>query len=638
MQKNDIKIFCSHRTDMKNEVFDNKLYIPIRCGAFFDENKNPHVKLGDDSGDNISRKKALYSELTVLYWAWKNQTADYMGLCHYRRLFSCAKDNTNFVQGNCHSNGCLSAEILDKNTVKKYVMDEESLSKEIKGYDAVFIKPIDLRDYKLKSNYQAMSEAKSWHVMSDVDIAIKIIKEKYPQMSDVVDEYMYNYNYSYLYNCFVMKKELFNEYCSWLFDILFEVEKRIDCTNYSERQTRAVGLIGEHILGVWILWLKKQKKYKINDLPLLFVENTKVVEDLYPAFSENYSVIAASSSKEYVPYLSVYLTSIVKNANKNKNYDIIIFERNIPDQQKKLLKEYVEADNISLRFVNPMRILLDYGDLKFPKHYNLECYFRLTAPLVLKNFKKIIFTDIDLVFRKDPALLYEIELGDYSLAACHDLIYTAFLNFPGLDWKEYAKDVLELNEPYDYCNTGVLLINCEKFRKNNISEILLKYCNEYQYRILEQDVLNKYFKSNILHIDYRWNFPVLNHLNENLIDFIPARFLPNYINAKNEPFIIHWTSKFKPWEMAAKEYGYVWWEYARYTPFYELLLKNLVFIENNGYKNQVKEAILYRKNILKYWIIKILYNFSFGKKRKYYKMKKNILRNKVNLGKAYRKN
>ena len=43
---------------------------------------------GDDSGDNISDRNAVYHEPTGLYWAWKNVQADYLGLCHYRRYFA----------------------------------------------------------------------------------------------------------------------------------------------------------------------------------------------------------------------------------------------------------------------------------------------------------------------------------------------------------------------------------------------------------------------------------------------------------------------------------------------------------------------------------------------------------------------
>ena len=90
-EKPDIKIFVSHRIDLDSETIDNPLYIPVRCGAVYDERENVTM-LGDDTGDNISEKRMTYNELTVQYWAWKNVKADYYGLCHYRRYLSFSKN------------------------------------------------------------------------------------------------------------------------------------------------------------------------------------------------------------------------------------------------------------------------------------------------------------------------------------------------------------------------------------------------------------------------------------------------------------------------------------------------------------------------------------------------------------------
>ena len=89
--KPDIKIFVSHRIDLDSETIDNPLYIPVRCGAVYDEREGVTM-LGDDTGDNISEKRESFCELTVQYWAWKNIKADYYGLCHYRRYFSFADE------------------------------------------------------------------------------------------------------------------------------------------------------------------------------------------------------------------------------------------------------------------------------------------------------------------------------------------------------------------------------------------------------------------------------------------------------------------------------------------------------------------------------------------------------------------
>lgn len=66
---------------------DDPAYLPLHVGTALHPDVLPGIQ-GDDEGDNISRLNASYSELTALYWMWKNCDADYKGLVHYRRLFA----------------------------------------------------------------------------------------------------------------------------------------------------------------------------------------------------------------------------------------------------------------------------------------------------------------------------------------------------------------------------------------------------------------------------------------------------------------------------------------------------------------------------------------------------------------------
>ena len=85
----DIKIFVSHRIDLDADCLDQDIYVPVRCGAVFD-NKSSTIA-GDDTGDNISALNDYYSELSAQYWAWKNYDTlgnpDYIGFMHDRRHF-----------------------------------------------------------------------------------------------------------------------------------------------------------------------------------------------------------------------------------------------------------------------------------------------------------------------------------------------------------------------------------------------------------------------------------------------------------------------------------------------------------------------------------------------------------------------
>ena len=55
-----------------------------------------------------------------------------------------------------------------------------------------------------------------------------------------------------MFNMFIMKKDILNDYCNWLFDILFELEKRVDNTKYDAFHGRFYGRVSELLLDVWI--------------------------------------------------------------------------------------------------------------------------------------------------------------------------------------------------------------------------------------------------------------------------------------------------------------------------------------------------------------------------------------------------
>lgn len=312
------------------------------------------------------------------------------------------------------------------------------------------------------------------------------------------------------------------------------------------------------------------------------IGNIDTYIDIMPAFESNEITLCTSSSNFYVPYLSVFLESIKKHASKDNCYDIIIFEHDITTENKNLLYKRIKSNNVSLRFVNPMFIIEKY-DLSISAWYSIECYFRLTAPLILKNFDKIIFTDVDLIFEKDPAELYNINIDGYPLAACSDLMMDLMINIKDdNDWFGYLKNVLKLDDPYKYFNTGVMILNLKEFNKNNYTLKLLELVSKIKFRILEQDALNYFFKTNIKYIDTSWNFPILHRGFKQVIDLMPENSLAQYKNDKKDPKIIHYAGYFKPWIFVDEDLADVWWKYARNTIFYEKILVNLW---DNNFKN-----------------------------------------------------
>ena len=221
---------------------DDDIYVPIHVGA---EGKESLGYVPDNTGDNISSKNPNYCELTGLYWAWKNLDCEYIGLCHYRRYFG----------KSIHA----SRDMKKKKDAIFHRPDYEEL---LRRYDVILPKK---RNYYIET---VRSQYEHAHNKSDLDEVEKIIQEKYPDYLNTFIKVM-DRRKLHILNMFVMKKHIFDEYCTWLFDILFTLEKRIDISAYDSYEARIFGFMSERLFNVWIE-RQNLKKYEAN---VVFLEN-----------------------------------------------------------------------------------------------------------------------------------------------------------------------------------------------------------------------------------------------------------------------------------------------------------------------------------------------------------------------------
>jgi hypothetical protein len=227
------KLFSPPKDDM---------FLPVQVGAIGKE------RIGfttDDTGSNISEKNRSFCELTGLYWAWKNLNgADAVGLCHYRRFFKASQSKI--------------AAMLDK-------------------ADCILPKP---RNYFIETTYSQYAHA---HHAIDLDTTRKIIAERHPDYLAAFDATMKSTK-GHRFNMLIMKRALLDRYCTWLFDILLELEKRLDISSYSDNDRRVFGFVGERLLDVWI----NANGIQYLELPVLHTESqhwpTKIVKFLSRKF------------------------------------------------------------------------------------------------------------------------------------------------------------------------------------------------------------------------------------------------------------------------------------------------------------------------------------------------------------------
>ena len=231
----NIKIIVA--THKEYPMPDDPVYFPLQAGAAI----NPPLSYpGDNTGENISAKNKNFCELTALYWAWKNLECDYLGLVHYRRHFA------------------------GKNSGKKFsrIISGTQLESILAGVPLVMPKK---RNYFIESNRSQYIHA---HHAQDLSVTQAVISEKYPEYLAAYNKVM-DSTKGYRFNMCIMRKDLLDNYCSWLFDILFEVEKRLDISNYSSYDARVFGFISERLLDIWV----EKNHPPMKTLPLINLES-----------------------------------------------------------------------------------------------------------------------------------------------------------------------------------------------------------------------------------------------------------------------------------------------------------------------------------------------------------------------------
>ena len=570
----DIKIFVSHRIDLDSETINNPLYIPVRCGAVYDE-REAVTMLGDDTGDNISEKETLYGNLTTLYWAWKNVEADYYGFCVQDEYlaFTIPNDDQRLIENNEWKH--LSQPFLTRNLFKKYGLNNVDLVRDtVMNGDAVVPKAIHVHDAEfVYKYYQSLMYTNDTR---DLDLFKKVVEEKAPQLLQHLKKYVSADKFNF-YLAFVLKKKFFTEYCSTLFQILAVLEEDIEWKYYSKQRRKEFSYFALLLFGAYINYWAcgSNSMFVATELSVVKAEKIEKVPELIPAFSENNIPIVLVCSNEYVPYLSVYLRSLLDNTNSKRNYDIIVLQKQITtENQRQLIGMCKDYDNVSIRFYNPKSRLNNVSFYVAQDAYCEEAYYRLFAPWYMLNYEKAIVMDCDILVRRDLADLFDIDLEGNYAAGVIDAVFQGMLNgWAAPDTLEYARNEMKLAEPHNYLNTGVMLFDFVQMRKNFTEEKLIAFSIDKHFRCQEQDILNVILEGHVKFLSLAWNCYVRTG------DFVtyglkwaPAYVYEEFKQAIEDPFLVHFVAYPKPWLDPTVEYSQQFWITARRTPYYETIL------------------------------------------------------------------
>ena len=242
----DIKIIIA--TTKKYRMPDDPVYMPLQVGAAMKKAANtPYRK--DNTGDNISTKNSSYCELTGIYWAWKNLKADYIGLVHYRRYFA-------------------SPESRGEDDPFDRIIGGEEVKRLLKTSCIIVPKKRKYYIETLQSHYAHT------HYVEQLDETGQVIRDLFPEYMESFERVM-TQTAGHMFNMMIMRKDVLDKYCEWLFTILPEVERRFPENNLGAYQGRYIGRIAELIFNVWLDYQVTSgniPRYQIQELPCVHIE------------------------------------------------------------------------------------------------------------------------------------------------------------------------------------------------------------------------------------------------------------------------------------------------------------------------------------------------------------------------------
>ena len=215
------------------------MYLPLQVGA---AGKESIGWQRDDAGEQISEKNPTYCELTGLYWAWKNLDCTHLGMVHYRRHF----------KGSAAPFGVLS---------------QAEAQKLLERTDCIV--PARQRYYieTIYSHYQHT------HYEQDLRKTRQILERDFPDYVQAFDRHMKERS-GHMFNMFIMKKELADDWCRFCFAVLSALEQEIDLSGYDEYQARVFGRISEILLDVWLI----RNEISYAEVPLVYTEKINWVK------------------------------------------------------------------------------------------------------------------------------------------------------------------------------------------------------------------------------------------------------------------------------------------------------------------------------------------------------------------------
>lgn len=250
----------------------------------------------------------------------------------------------------------------------------------------------------------------------------------------------------------------------------------------------------------------------------------------------------------FVKFTIVSLTSLLENASKDCFYDVHVLITDVSDEMRAKTKA-LECENVKISF-NDTSAYLDLMKSKLPlrDYYSKTTYYRFFIAEMFPAYDKAIYIDSDTIVLGDISELYDHDLGDNLVGACHE---QAMVQVDG--YGTYVEKVVGVDRN-NFFNAGIMLINCDQFRKSHVLEKFIDLLQIYNFVVTQdEDYLNVICKDRVLWLDQRWNTEMFGEIPYPVEEFK----------------IIHYIMVSKPWHYTDCRHGDIFWKYARMTSVYD---------------------------------------------------------------------
>ena len=294
----------------------------------------------------------------------------------------------------------------------------------------------------------------------------------------------------------------------------------------------------------------------------------------------------------YVIPTATAIQSLLESKEAETCYDIYIISTS-------LTKNNIEKFHLFASTTVRINIIQGSLDKYANLHKNYKGSFCVATPSALLkfeipnflvNYDKVIYLDGDILVKKDLSDLWNIDIKNLYVAAAYDT------------GRLYSKNEKFMIYP-QYFNSGVMLLNLRLMREKNISQKLYeakKKSNDMS--LMDQNIFNQVLKDKIKNIDIVFNYLAINlHRATDKYDFQDINHLFNrkyssLEDIEDKAYILHFSSKDKPWKYYNGEYSELWYKYFQKTPYKDVKIerrwKNSIVLSEEELGKRDKELIV----------------------------------------------